>query len=131
MALYSIIALAIIGFILSLYIVIVEQKLKANPTYKPICNLSDRISCTKPLQSSFARPLGISNGLLGLLFYALIIIFALSGALLLVYYAAIAACLVSLILACILYFNIKIFCLVCSALYVINALLLLASYYSL
>jgi vitamin-K-epoxide reductase (warfarin-sensitive) len=124
-----ILVLSIIGFGLSLYMFVVEQKLKKNPHYKPVCNLSDRISCTKPLQSKFAQPFGISNALLGLWFYPLLPILIEFGYSFLVYYLSLAACCVSFFLALILYFRIKAFCIVCSSLYVVNALLLIVSYW--
>jgi uncharacterized membrane protein len=123
------IVLASAGFALSLYMFMIERKLKQNPTYKPVCNLSARISCTKALESAYARPLGVSNALLGLLFYPMLIVLTFIYPVY-VYYASLAACCISFFLALILYFRIKTFCLVCSALYVINALLLIISYYS-
>lgn len=125
------IILATVGFGLSFYMFMVERKLKKNPTYKPVCNLSDRISCTKALESEYAQPLGVSNALLGLLFYPILTLLALNNYPALVYYASIGACCVSFFLALILYFRIKTFCIICSSLYVVNALLLIVSYYSL
>lgn len=122
------IILATVGFGLSFYMFMVERKIKKKPSYKPICNISDRISCTKALESEYARPLGVSNALLGLLFYPalILLVFTYSAY---VYYASIAACCVSFFLALILYFRIKTFCIICSSLYVVNALLLIFSYY--
>lgn len=129
MVMTALILLATAGFSLSFYMFVIERKIKQNPAYKPACNLSDRVSCTKALESAYARPLGVSNAFLGLLFYPLLIALMLTYPAY-VYYASLAACCVSFFLALILYFRIKTFCLVCSALYVVNALLLIVSYYS-
>ena len=45
-------SLPLIGFLLSLYMFIVERKPENNPSYKPVCNLSDRVSCTKAFRKS-------------------------------------------------------------------------------
>ncbi len=120
--------LCFIGFGLSLYMFIIERKLKKNPAYKPVCNISDRMSCTKALESEYAKPFGVSNALLGMLFYPILVLLLANGYPTLVYYACIAACCVSLFLAFILYFHIKSFCIVCSSLYIVNALLLIIVY---
>lgn len=125
------IVLSAVGFGLSLYMFILERKLKKKPSYKPVCNLSDRMSCTKALESEYAQPFGVSNALLGLLFYPILALLALNNYPTLVYYASIAACCISFFLALILYFRIKTFCIICSSLYIVNALLLIVSYYSL
>jgi len=68
-----------------------------------------------------------SNSLIGALFYAAIIILQLLGFYLAIFYLAILGCLGSVVLAYILYFKIKTLCIVCTSLYLINALLLFFS----
>ena len=46
--------LSIAGFLISLYGFSIEQKLKTNPNYKPMCDISDRASCTNRNESRIA-----------------------------------------------------------------------------
>ena len=120
--------LAITGFLISTYAYITEKKLNVNPDFKPACDLSDRISCSKPLKSEYANLFYISNTMAGITFYALLAILAFFNMTAALFYAAIAACALSLYLAYLLYFKIGALCLICTSLYIVNALLLFFSY---
>ncbi len=122
-----IIILCVIGFAVSLYGFFIEEQLKKDPNYKPICDISDKASCSKPFKSSFSRMFGISNTIVGMLFYAAIAFFAWFGLYQLVLIGSAAACLVSLYLAYILYAKIRTLCLICTTTYLINGMLLLTS----
>jgi vitamin-K-epoxide reductase (warfarin-sensitive) len=124
----SIVLLSLCGFGLSLYAYRLERALAANPEYKPACELSDRISCTKPILSEYGSILGVSNGILGLLFYSMMEVAAFVGAVGFIFYASAAACLVSLYLAYLLIFRIHAICPVCISIYAVNFALLVASY---
>lgn len=126
--LLAILIFALIGLGISYYAYTIEKRIKQNPAYKPACDLSDRISCSKPMKSAYTNVFYFSNATIGLLFYAAIIIFALLGATKLVLLTAIAGCIGSCILGYILYFKIKALCLLCTVLYIINALILLLAY---
>ena len=67
--------LAIIGFLLSLYAYYVEKK-SSEKDYKPICDLSKNISCTKAFKSKYGSLLGFSNSFFGLLFYLSVVLLA-------------------------------------------------------
>ena len=121
------ILLCAIGFLVSVYGFFIEQQLKKNPSYKPACDISDNMSCTKPLQSSFSKLFGISNTIIGMVFYAVMGVLAWWGYYLLVFLGSAAACLVSLYLAYVLYAKIKTLCLICTITYLVNGALLLAS----
>lgn len=129
-----IILLAGIGFAFSLYAYIVEKKLKNDPTYKPACDISDRISCSKVATSPYANLFFVSNAVAGMLFYALVILLAvliLHGVLpdeRLLMIVLVCGVLMSVYLAYILYTKIKSLCLVCTATYIINAALLACVY---
>ncbi len=120
--------LSIIGFLISWYVFTIEHKLKKDKNYKPMCDLSDRISCSKPLLSPYGTLFGIGNSILGMIFYANMFMLALFEFNTLLFYGSIAACISSIIFAYLLYFKIKSFCLVCTAIYIINALMLLVSF---
>jgi vitamin-K-epoxide reductase (warfarin-sensitive) len=116
--------LALIGFGISLYAYFVEKKIKEDASYKPACDLSDRISCSKPLNSQYGNLFFVSNTVAGMSFYALIALLAALNASTLILVAAIGACILTLYLAYLLYFKIKSLCLVCTSLYVVNFLIL-------
>lgn len=126
----SIILLSICGFALSLYAYHLERALAANPDYKPVCQLSDTISCTKPILSQYGSILGVSNGIFGLLFYSMMAVAALVGAVGFIFYGAVAACLVSVYLAYLLFFRIRAVCPVCISIYAVNITLLIVSYFN-
>ncbi len=119
----SIILLAMIGFSISLYTYLTELKVKENPDYKPVCDISDRISCSKPMKSQYANIFFISNALVALAFYTSLIPFALVNATHLLVFLTGISCIASVGLAYLLYFKIKTLCLLCTAMYIINALL--------
>lgn len=125
-----VVVLAVIGFVISLYASIVERKLKHDPTYKPACDISDRISCSKVATSPYANLFFISNAVAGMLFYALVMLLAFLeyGQLLMI--TVVAGVLMSIYLAYILYTKIKSLCLVCTATYIINAALLACMFLS-
>lgn len=122
--------LACIGLALSAYGLFIEYNLQRNPSYKPMCDVSDYVSCSKPLSSSYSSLFIVSNTVAGLVFYALIFIFALFEYTTLIFYASCGAMLVSFVLAYLLFVKIKAFCLLCTALYVVNVGLLISSYLS-
>ena len=121
--------LSIIGFCITLYDYYIEYSLKKNPLYKPVCDITDSISCTKPIQSAYGKLFGISNSLLGMGFYVLMIILSLIQAELFLFIFSFIAVLFSIYLAYILMFKIRSLCFICVAIYSINVALLLVSYY--
>ena len=45
--------LSLAGLIVSLYGIFVERSLKNNPLYKPACDLSEYVSCSKLVESDY------------------------------------------------------------------------------
>lgn len=127
----SIALVAIAGFVLSLYGYFIDGKIKQDPTYKPACDLSDRISCSKPILSPYGKLLYVSNALVGMAFYGLVFLLALLGFPHLIFVCACAALAASGVLAYILYFKVGAFCLLCHAIYAVNILLFVLSYLNL
>jgi vitamin-K-epoxide reductase (warfarin-sensitive) len=123
----SIALVAAIGFALSLYGYFVERKIMENPAYKPACDLSDRISCSKPILSEYGKLFFVSNTLVGMAFYGLVFVLALLG---LAYPIFLLSCVslgATLVLAYILYFKVGSFCLICHAIYLVNIVLFVLS----
>lgn len=121
----AIIILAAIGFCIALYAYFIESKMKEDANYKPACDINDRVSCSKAINSQYGTLFLISNSVWGMAYYlavaSLAYVHALSALLTLV----IIGCLASLFLAYLLYFKIKTMCVICTSLYIINAALLI------
>lgn len=125
-----IIIVACIGLCISLYTYSVERAIQSDVHYKPACDISDRISCTKPMQSPYANMFFISNALVGVLYYVLIMALTLLHASTLLTMAASVACVCSLVFAYILYVKVEAFCILCTSVYVINFCILGLAIYS-
>ncbi len=123
-----IILLALAGIVISIYAYTVEMNISKNPEYKPACDISDKISCSRVMRSGYGKLFGISNALIGVAFYAVVFVLACFSAAALIFYLSIAAVIASIGLAYISYFKVKSFCLVCTSVYVVNVLLLIVSY---
>lgn len=128
MAHLPIVGVTLIGAILSAYLIYVEQMLKRDSHYKAMCDLGNRISCTKVATSEYAYTLKISNALAGLVFYSGVILLAGLGMIQLVFYLSIAAMLFSMYLGYVSFFRMKHFCIVCTATYLVNIFLLILSF---
>ncbi len=126
--------LAIIGFWLSFYAYYVEKKAgkkSAKENYRPVCDISPKISCTKAFSSKYGRLLGMSNSLFGMFFYLVIYILFSLNLFNYVFFLSVLSVPGSIYLAYISYIKLKTFCLVCTSIYLINFLLLFLSYKSL
>jgi uncharacterized membrane protein len=115
--------LTVCGFLISLYALNVRRKLGRSPSYLPLCDIRDHISCSRALGSRYSKTLGIPNPLAGLVFYAFLFVGSFSYMHLAVYPVS-AAVLFSIYLAYISYFRQKNFCLVCTLTYLVNIALL-------
>ena len=124
----AIMILCAIGFLLSAYAFFVEWQLTHNRAYKAACDISDRVSCTRPLLSPYAKMLGISNALLGVAFYAAIMVCDWWGYAEVVRYGTLLGALASVVFAYILYFKIHSLWLIGTSIYVVNALLVYCVY---
>ena len=124
---YSIIILSFIGIILSIYAYSVERKSKKQENYKAICDINERMSCSKAFSSKYGSILGISNAIKGIFFYIILIILSFIS-LKAVFYLSILSLLGTVYLVYVLYFKLKNFCIVCTLIYLVNILLLIFSY---
>lgn len=125
---FSIICVAALGFVISLYAFWLEQKVKREPDYKAACDISQRMSCTASIKSPYARIFYFSNSAIGMAYYAFVALLAwlsLPQPLLIATMAGVAG---SIALAYVLYGKIKTVCLVCTSLYLINIVLLILAW---
>lgn len=126
--LHGVFIVAAVGFAISLYGLWVERKKQENLTYKPICDISDKVSCSKTFLSPWGKLFGISNVYLGLLAYLVIMVLAVLGLQKLILYIAVALVLFSAFLAYILFVKIKAICLICISVYIVNLALLICAF---
>jgi vitamin-K-epoxide reductase (warfarin-sensitive) len=126
--LHVLLILALIGFAISLYGYITEQKVKKDAAFKAACDISDKVSCTKVMLSPYADLFFFSTFGIALVYYAFIGILAAFNLINIIFFASIASCLLSCYLAYLLFFKIKLLCVLCVSLYVVNFLMLFFAY---
>jgi len=120
MLLLSIQILAALGLLVAVYASFAHLKVAQDSEYKAVCDITDRVSCSKTFKSEYGKFLGIPIGFYGAIFYAIIFILASYSLFDYLLYFSIAGVIASGILAYLLYFKIKTICLVCNSIYVIN-----------
>lgn len=120
----SLIILSFAGFCIALYTYATEIRVAQDPTFRPACDISNHISCTKPMKSPYANIFFFSNAIVAILFYALMFAVAMLGSSTLALIGAIAGSAASCYLAYLLYFKVKSLCILCTSLYIINFLML-------
>ena len=120
--------LAVIGILLSLYAFYVEIKSLKSAKYKAVCDISNKVSCSRAFSSKYGKTFGISNSIYGMVFYIIILSLAVLNQINYIFYLSLLAVIGSIYLAYLLYFKLKDFCIVCTLIYIINILLLIFSY---
>ncbi|KAJ8043613.1 Vitamin K epoxide reductase complex subunit 1-like protein 1 [Holothuria leucospilota] len=135
--------LCIAGIGLSLYAFNVETKKESDKDYTAMCDIGDRISCSKVFTSKYGRGFGliepilgkdnflnVPNSIYGLVFYSLQMYLCTvhtPRASLFMLVNSLLSNAGSIYLACILYFVLEDACVVCISTYMVNFLLLLLS----
>ncbi|XP_065055149.1 vitamin K epoxide reductase complex subunit 1-like protein 1 [Rhopilema esculentum] len=131
----------IIGVILSLYALHVEIAKEKDADFKAMCDISEKMSCSKVFNSKYGTGFGIigpvlgessmfnvPNSIYGIAFYLLTMTlgFARSNqtAAKLLVFTSLIACVGCVYLAYILYFILNDFCVVCFITYILNFFLL-------
>ena len=121
--------LAITGLIISIYGITIERKLEQDSQYKATCDISDTISCSRPMLSQYNKIFGISNSLAAALYYIAVLIAVIINMPLLLMLVVTTGLVITLVFAYILYFKIKSVCLICTSLYLINITLAILCYF--
>jgi uncharacterized membrane protein len=124
----TVIIICTIGLIISIYGICVERTIKQNNMYKPACDISDKISCSKPFLSSYSAMLGISNIWASALYYLAILTLTILDLTTIAFLLSCLGLIASSVFAYILFFKIKSLCLICISLYAINSALAIACY---
>lgn len=124
----TVIIISVIGLVISIYGITVERKIQQDALYKPACDISDRVSCSKAFLSPYGKMLGISNIWASALYYVCIIAVAAMNYATIAMLISGAGILVTCYFAYILYFKIQSLCPICTSLYAINVALVIACY---
>lgn len=134
---------SIIGLLLSCYGFYVETEMEKNHDYKAMCDINEAVSCSKVFASEYGKGFGIvgkilgensalnlPNPVYGMFFYgfmALVSFKQCANSSKVQRFLSILSNILSVYLAYLMYFVIQYLCVLCVALYMVNALLL---YYS-
>nr|CAH7757896.1 unnamed protein product [Callosobruchus chinensis] len=122
----------LLGLGLSLYTYVVELQLENDVRYKPMCDISPHMSCTKAFMSEYGKGFGIfgkssplhkPNSLFGIMYYSMIATLALSNSKFITTVSMvliIISNIISLWFAYVLYFILYDFCIVCVSTYIVN-----------
>ncbi len=116
--------LAALGFVISLYALYVERRLEHNRKYVPACDIRKNVSCSRAFMSEWGNLLGLPNSAYGLLYYGTVFALAYAGIALPLLVVAIAGAMAAVGLAVVSYGIQRNFCLVCTAVYAINLVIL-------
>lgn len=139
----AVVFLCLLGYVVCVYALSVEFHVEADPQYEAMCDINEKMSCTKVLTSEYGKgfgllgyiighdhPLNLKNPFFGLAFYTIQLILSdrkSSLACKLQLATAIMANCGTLWLAYILYFVLNDFCVVCVSTYAINFCVLLTN----
>lgn len=116
--------LALIGFLLSLYALNVYLRARSKK-YKPLCDVRENVSCKQAFIHKYGKRFRVHNSIIGIIYYLLIIVligFEQRTALIAL---ATLALLDTMRLAYLSYWKMRNFCVICTAVYVVNVLIFL------
>ena len=126
----TVVIIAIVGLVISAYGISVERKLQRDAQYKPACDISDTMSCSRAFLSPYKKMFGISNSWAAALYYCAVMILAMMKMATITLILTSVGVAVSAVFAYILYFKIRSICPICTSLYIVNIALLIACYFS-
>lgn len=109
--------LAILGIIISVYAIIIRYSKK-----KQLCDINQKISCTKAIKGSRGTTLQIPNGFFGIIFYLLVMFLPQ------IYFLLTSIGLICTVVLFVRLRQLNIHCIVCYAAYVINILLFIQNF---
>jgi len=115
--------LPIIGLILTFYTIYVGNRSIEDPNYKAICDINDKISCSKVSTSKYSQMMFLPNSVYGILYY--ILVFMLSFRYThYIFYLTIPVALFGLYLIYLMLVKIKKICLVCLLIHILSFIIL-------
>lgn len=120
--------LGALGLVLSFYALHVEENFGRKKGYQAACDINEELSCTRAFTSQYGKTFGISNAFYGVLFYVIVLVLSIMNESGYILVLAILSVLGSAYLAYLQYAKVKTLCLVCTAIYVVNILLVIFAY---
>ncbi|MFT4303955.1 MAG: vitamin K epoxide reductase family protein [Candidatus Woesearchaeota archaeon] len=123
---------AVIGIIVSIYVMYVEKKLKHNAKYKAICDINSKIFCTKViLDRSAYLVFGLHNSIIGILYYITVIIASFYANFILIVVISIPAIMMTIYLMIVTLIRIRKICIMCSITHILNIIIFIIAVYGL
>jgi vitamin-K-epoxide reductase (warfarin-sensitive) len=71
--------IAATGFLISAYAYYVEKRRENSKKYRPLCDISDRASCSKAFSSPYGKFLLLPNSIYGVAFFLVVFILSIFG----------------------------------------------------
>lgn len=120
--------LAVAGMLLSLLAIRIVEHAQKSSRFVAWCDINKHMSCTKALTSPHGRIFRIHNAWIGLFYYLLLFLLASRAQYSFLLVLSSLAALASLYLFYVAYVEMRNACPLCTAIYIINGLLLFFSY---
>lgn len=117
--------LTMIGLLISFYGVYFTKRKKSSANFKPFCDFSDKVSCTKAFESKGGALFGVKNYVMGIFFYVAMFMLVLGNLHIFAVFLSMASLFMSMYLASILVTEVRSFCVICVSTYVVNILIFL------
>ncbi len=120
--------LAVAGIVLSFYALHVEQYAGRKKGYQAVCDINEELSCTRAFTSDYGQTWGVSNAVYGIFFYLIVLMLSIANESGYILVLSLLAVVGSIYLAYVQYGKLKTLCVVCTAIYLVNILLLIFSF---
>jgi vitamin-K-epoxide reductase (warfarin-sensitive) len=116
------------GLVLSFYALHVEQYAGRKKGYQAMCDINEELSCTRAFTSDYGQTWGVSNAVYGVFFYLIVLMLSIANESGYILVLSLCAVIGSVYLAYVQYGKLRTLCVVCTAIYLINILLLIFSF---
>lgn len=120
--------LGFIGLLTSAYSLYAYYRSVSDKNYHSLCDINDRISCSKTFRGKYGKFLGFPNGIWGVIFYSFLLYSVYELSIIWVFLLSVWGLFFSIRLFYILTTRVKVYCIDCILIYVVNALLFIVSF---
>lgn len=124
----SVIVFSIVGFLLSGYAYRIGQLAGKKKNFNALCDINEAVSCSKAFSSEYAHHLGASNAFWGMLFYTGTFVLGLLSEGFYLFVLTTLGVIASVYLAYMLFARLRITCVVCVMIHLVNLILFFLSY---
>ena len=122
--------LATFGLLLSIHALWINGHYRRRMRYRPWCDFSETVSCSRAFTSNYSRAFGFHNAWFGLAAYPAVAWLALTGRTLELLGAGTLLLLAAASLAYVSYVRMRNYCVVCTAIYAVNLGIFLIALYA-